>query len=387
MEINLKDLVNLEVLFTKIKILHVLTLDGALGEYGGPARVATELSKEFVKQGYEVVIFSGVHKGSNPEPIDGISRVMVETTPFLKNFPVSTNWSWVVPSQLWKSIRSTDLVHIHFARDLIPMVAALVCIIQKRPFVLHTHGMLKFDTRLAIRILNPLIRFIGNRSKFVLTLTQNEKESLEYIFPLVNFRIVPNGIPVFDQNRESNLKLREKKVVFCSRLDKRKRPDWFVLLAKDAQRKNLGWEFEIYGADYGELGAVLSLIKTQDLNNIKYGGILSPEQVLRKLQEVSLLVLPSYEEPYPYVVLESLSVGTPVLIMPSCGISAKFMDEWPAFVVNSDSQEALNQAFYELSMNIFPFSEGEALMNFCNFEFGITAAVNTLKSLYLEAVV
>ena len=102
-----------------ISILHVLTLNGRNGEYGGPVRVARELCTELNSRGHATHIFSGALKGSEPVPKPGLLESFILVKPISRKLAVSSLWSWKIIKPLIKLINGSDVVHIHFARDLI----------------------------------------------------------------------------------------------------------------------------------------------------------------------------------------------------------------------------------------------------------------------------
>ena len=58
-----------------MRILHVVTLVSPDGEYGGPVRVATNLSKALRDLGHDVTIAAGTRGfESAPEQLDGTPR-------------------------------------------------------------------------------------------------------------------------------------------------------------------------------------------------------------------------------------------------------------------------------------------------------------------------
>jgi hypothetical protein len=71
-----------------LSILHVLTLNGRNGEYGGPVRVAREISKELTNRGHIVEIFSGAQRGSEPIPISSSIESFVLVRPLIKALPL-----------------------------------------------------------------------------------------------------------------------------------------------------------------------------------------------------------------------------------------------------------------------------------------------------------
>ena len=99
-----------------------------------------------------------------------------------------------------------------------------------------------------------------------------------------------------------------------------------------------------------------------------------------------LLVLPSENEPFPMIVLESLAVGTPVLVMPSCGISHVLANFEPRFVSPTEDVGGLQVALQQnLESNFHNLTIWE-IASFCNEVFGIHSVVTTLCSLYQKAV-
>ena len=328
---------------SKLSILHVLTLNGRNGEYGGPVRVARELCTELNSRGNSTHIFSGVRRGSEPTPWSGLSESYVLVKPIFRKLAVSSLWSWKLIKPLNKLIKSSDIVHIHFARDLIPFLAGLISILHKKPFIAQTHGMVIVDGRLSTKLVDFLLtKPILNKSKRVLVLTENEKSDAVNLKLKSQLEILPNGINI-DQN-SAVIKSQEVKIIFCSRLERRKRVDRFIELASRFQSK--GFIFEIYGPDGGDLEFVINEITSRNLKGcLQYKGSLQSSEVQEILKQAHLLVLPSENEPFPMIVLEALSVGTSVLVMPSCGISGTLLNYDSRFVSPTEDIEGLVQTF------------------------------------------
>jgi glycosyltransferase involved in cell wall biosynthesis len=77
-------------------------------------------------------------------------------------------------------------------------------------------------------------------------------------------------------------------------------------------------------------------------------GSLKASEVLEMLKRVDLLVLPSNYDPYPMIVLEALSVGTPVLINSVCGQSEEIRRNNNHFIYDGADSESLIEAFNSL---------------------------------------
>ena len=368
----------------KLKIVHIMTLNGRNGEYGGPVRVARELCAELNKRGHAGSIFAGSLVGAEPESMPGLTESYVIVKPILKRFTASTLWSWRLIPEIRKIIISSDIVHIHFARDLVPFLASFISIIYQKPFVTQTHGMIVPDRRLSTRLTDSLLtRPLMNKSKANLVLTHVELSSIQKLKVKSPSEVLPNGIalPTKDIARINP----NNRVIFCSRLHKRKGIDKFIELA-DIYRDS-GIKFEIYGPDSGELALVESEINSRKLDGIlSYMGALPANKVEEVLAEIDLLILPSKDEPFPMVVLEALALGTPVLIMPSCGFANLLGSFDSSFVATSEDIHGLVNSFRIQKDNSFQGNTHSSIVAFCEANFAINRVVDQLIATYKNAV-
>jgi len=368
----------------QLNILHVLTLNGRNGEYGGPVRVARELCQELNSRGHKTHIFSGALLGSEPTSNTELSESFIYVKPITRKLKVSSLWSWKLVPPLKKLISSSDLVHIHFARDLVPFLAAFLAIILHKPFITQTHGMIISDGRLSTRLIDWLLtRPLINRSSMNLDLSDYEADAVSKLRIRPPLSIVPNGIAQSLGSVKSRNSI--KRIVFCSRLDKRKGVNKFIDIAEQFKESDLS--FEIYGPDGGELNFVKSEIKRKNISNtLKYKGSLPSNEVQNMLQGVDLLILPSKDEPFPMVILESLAVGTQVLVMPSCGFAGQLRDFEDAFVAESEDQKGILNSFQKFFDSGFELKSREAIRAFCGDTFGISSVTDQLVLNYKKAL-
>jgi len=362
-----------------------LTLNGLNGEYGGPVRVARELCAELNRRGHDTHIFSGALKGSEPIAHPGLSESYVVVKPLSKKKAVSSLWSWRLTSSLRAEIRKADIVHIHFARDLIPFLAAAIAIILRKPFVTQTHGMIISDGRSSTRITDKfLTRPLINKSQTNLVLTGIELAAVSQLGVKSPSAVLPNGISVSQE--ETYSERTGKKVVFCSRLDKRKGVSKFIELA-DTYRDS-GLRFEIYGPDGGELQLVKNEIHTRNLQgSLMYMGALPSREVYQVLRTADLLVLPSKDEPFPMIILEALAVGTPVLVMPSCGFADTLKSYDGNFVAVTEDHVGLAATFQNQYESNFLSKTPQEIVDFCESNFGIGNVTSQLLEKYRKAII
>jgi glycosyltransferase involved in cell wall biosynthesis len=369
---------------SRLNVLHVLTLNGRNGEYGGPVRVARELCTELHSRGHTTHIFSGALRGSEPTPKDGLSESFVLVKPILNKLPVSTLWSWGLLAPLTQQIKRADVVHIHFARDLVPFLAAFLSILNRKPFVTQTHGMIISDGRLSTRLTDFLFtRKLIKKSRINLVLSDTELSAVLALGIKSPCKVLPNGIAVGVTQNERNEPT--NRIAFCSRLEKRKGVGKFIELADSF--RDAGIKFEIYGPDGGELEFVQSEVKSRNLSSIlEYKGSLQADEVQSVLAQIDLLLLPSKDEPFPMVILEALAVGTPVLVMPSCGFAAKLKRFESSFVADTEDGYGLNDSLNRQKSRHYRNKSHMEIAQFCATEFGIESVVNQLLGEYMKAL-
>ena len=369
---------------SRLNVLHVLTLNGRNGEYGGPVRVARELCTELNSRGNTTHIFSGAIRGSEPNPKLGLAESFVLVKPILNKLPVSTLWSWGLLAPMTQQIKRADVVHIHFARDLVPYLAAFLAILNRKPFVTQTHGMIISDGRPSTRLMDLLFtRKLIKKSRINLVLSDTELSAVLALGIKSPCKVLPNGIAVgvnlYERNEPTN------RIAFCSRLEKRKGVGKFIELADSF--RDAGIKFEIYGPDGGELEFVQSEVKSRNLTSIlEYKGSLQADEVQGVLAQIDLLLLPSKDEPFPMVILEALAVGTPVLVMPSCGFAEKLKRFESSFVADTEDLYGLNDSLNRQKSRHYRNKSHMEIAQFCATEFGIESVVNLLLGEYKKAL-
>jgi glycosyltransferase involved in cell wall biosynthesis len=119
---------------TKLRILHVaVTLDPA---YGGPARVAAELSIHQARAGHTVILLASRTSDTSLGADLRHSRLTVEE---LESRGV-TLWPHRMLRTLRREVRSADVIHVHGAYRPLVSAAAWMSLILKRPLVTRPHG-------------------------------------------------------------------------------------------------------------------------------------------------------------------------------------------------------------------------------------------------------
>ena len=86
------------------------------------------------------------------------------------------------------------------------------------------------------------------------------------------------------------------------------------------------------------------------------------------------------------VVLEALAVGTPVLVMPSCGFAGKLKRFESSFVADIEDLSGLIDSFNRQKSSKYLNKSHTEIIHFCAEEFGIEPLVNQLLGEYKKAL-
>ena len=98
----------------------------------------------------------------------------------------------------------------------------------------------------------------------------------------------------------------------------------------------------IIGGDGPLFSSIRELIETSDLSKrVTLLGWISHEKLPECLNELKLLVLPSYSEGLPNIILEAMACGTPVLATPIGSIPDVIKDGVTGFIMANNSPECI----------------------------------------------
>ncbi|OOG67948.1 glycosyltransferase family 4 protein, partial [Algoriphagus sp. A40] len=117
-------------------------------------------------------------------------------------------------------------------------------------------------------------------------------------------------------------------------------------------------------------------------NHIKFLGHLSGDEKFRLIQESRCLILPSKSENFGNVVLESLMMGTPVIV--SKGTPWEILeDRKVGFWINSDSESIANSLYLILDMDDKSYSQMRiSAREFVISEFDISTKISKWEKFY-----
>ncbi|MFB8228359.1 glycosyltransferase [Cellulosimicrobium sp. NPDC055967] len=310
----------------RLRVLHVATLLTPDGAYGGPVRVATNQIRALRARGHDAILVAAAAGFDElPTTWDGVPVV---TFPAVRAAPGAGFAGLAAPSMV-RWIRAcgarADVAHVHLARDLVTLPAAVAWARSGKPYVTQTHGMVMPSPHpLAAPLDAVLTRRVMARASTSFALTPVEEGGLRTLFgPGVSIQRLVNGVPAGGTS-DPQPPDHHPEVLFLARLHPRKRPVAFVDAAARLAPRFPEARFRIVGPDEGEGAAVrdrIAALPAGVRGRVVWEGALPPERTTARLARASLYVLPSVDEPFPMSVLEAMSCGVPVVVTRTCGLA------------------------------------------------------------------
>ena len=238
-------------------------------------------------------------------------------------------------------IQQADVLHLHVPWDPICIQLGRIARQAGVPYLVGIHGMLddwsmkqkSLTKRLYLAIKGR--RFLEQAAAVHCT-AQAEREQSEKWYPKGRPVVLPL---IFDLEEYIDLpgpqlarqafasvipSTDEPVLLFLSRLHPKKRVDLLIEAAGELRRRGVSFKLLIAGTGDEPYEAQLrQLVKERALTEqIAFVGFVTGKEKVSLYQAAHLFVLPTHQENWGFVLLESLACGTPV-------ITTKGVDIWP----------------------------------------------------------
>lgn len=218
---------------------------------------------------------------------------------------------------VWSRQFKATHIHAHFGTNP-SEVAMLMGVLGDIPFSFTVHGPEEFDRPQFLKIYEKI-----NRSKFVVAISSFGKSQLQRWVAFSEWnkiKVVHCGLePSFYQVDSGEIP-NKPKMVCVGRLCEQKGQLLLIEAAKKLAENNI--EYELVLAGDGELRQEIeALIAKYSLQNqITITGWISSKEVRQHILDSQVLVLPSFAEGLPVVIMEAMSLKRPVISTYIAGI-------------------------------------------------------------------
>lgn len=334
-----------------LRVARVVTLASATGKYGGPYDTAKRQARIVASLGADVDLVAAHLPGDRPD--EGRSKGLhFALTPARQQLPFGQFLSLVslrTIRALWKRVGTSDLVHISFAREAIPIIAATVCIIRRKAWIAQTHGMMTSRRSKMHSLIDRMVVPILRQARAIIALTENEKHELKQLGSLEKQTFFTLGNPLPETLPCASSTRRSRDAVFIARLHPRKRVVDFIEAANRANQNSWAERYTIVGPDGGELAEVQA--SQNSLPNLDYHGAVSSHEVADILLSSAVFVLCSRNEPWGNVLTSALALGVPVVVTQSCALAADVAHAGAGIVVSDGEPAEIASAIHRIVSN------------------------------------
>ena len=359
-----------------MKILQVTPYFYPAWAYGGPARIVYELSKQLVKKGHQVTVFTTdaytpkerIQKvGSSPYDINGIG------TFYFKNISNLIAWRFKIflsPGlflKLAKTIKQFDIIHAHEYFSLQSFFVALLAKKNKIPYVLSAHGSLDPGRLKRKSVFKRIYYFLmgkvilKNAKKLVASAEAGSLQYQGFKIPESKIVIIPNGVdfkkfPLKDEKVLSNqfkkkYNLQGKRIIlYLGRIHQIKGIDLLVNAFSDLILKLEDIHLVIVGPDDGYLPELKEKVKQRKITlKTTILDFLDDKEKLEAFAAADVFALPSVSEGFSLTVVEAAMTGTPVVITKGCHVPE--VERYEAGIIIPREEKQLERAIFKILTN------------------------------------
>jgi glycosyltransferase involved in cell wall biosynthesis len=295
--------------------------------YGGPTLSVSRLCEALGQTGVAVEVQTTTANGAMELLVTPGETVRVDGVACTYHVRLTgdhTHLSLTLLWACWKAIPKAKVVHIHSWWNLVAIPAVLLCRMRGVRPILSPRGMLSPYT-----LKSPLKRWFHHSiGRWLLrgtvlhaTSDQEAREALA-LMPDWPYFVLPNiiSLPPVGAYRPLDTTSGVFQLIFLSRVHPKKGLDMlFSALAK----VDFAWQLHLVGEGTDEYTASLQQLAGQLglTHRISWLGWRDGAEKFQLLANADLFVLPSQNENFANVVIESLAVGTPVLVSDQVGLS------------------------------------------------------------------
>ena len=338
--------------------------------YGGIPRLVGSLTRGLARRGHAVAVCTtdardesarlpaadrGLHDGVDVRVFPNLSNRLAYHLQFF--LPIGMN------AYLRREARGFDVAHLHACRNIPGALAAYHFGQAGRPYVLAPNGTAPIieRRRTAKRIFDAVA---GNRvlrgAARTLAVSNAERQQLVDLHVAApSIRVIPNPIDRADEERARHAvrgRFRARRrltaapiVLFLGRLSPRKRLD--VLIRAFAQLTSPA-QLVIAGNDMGAEADARALVRDLGVGpRAAFAGLLQDDERFDALADADVTVYPSEHEIFGLVPLESLLVGTPVVVAGDSGCGEVIRQTRGGLIVPVGDAAALRFAIDEVLAN------------------------------------
>lgn len=338
-----------------MKVLQICAAYKPAYIYGGPTMSVSMLSEQLSKSAIATEAYATTANGQKELPVQPGEPVVIDgvTVTYFKRITKDhSHFSPALLKKLWRSSRNFDLIHIHAWWNLVSVFSCFIALLRNVPILVSPRGTLSpysFENKnKGIKwVIHQLFTRPMLKKCHIHVTSHHEELAVMALIRSKSITRIPNFVklpwhPLPAMHPPSAV----FRLIFLSRIEEKKGLD--ILL--DALPL-LTFPYILTVAGDGDLNYINTLKALSKKNgvdkNVTWAGFKSDDK-FELLFNHDLLVLPSHDENFGNVVVESLSQGTAVLISPFVGLSGYVTENnlgWKCPLTAAAIGDMLNQIY------------------------------------------
>ena len=331
--------------------------------YGGPTMSVSKLSEELVKAGQDVTVLATTANGKTELDVRAGKAQWVDGVKVFYFKRLTKDHTHFSPALLWhlyqtiknekrKTKNANLTIHIHAWWNLVSILSCWLAKLHGVKVILSPRGML---TSYSLSNRNSKSKelihsLLGKRLLqycHIHATSEKERRDVQQTCAVKSFSVIPNFVrfpkivpSLFVQNDTYRL-------LFLSRIEEKK---GLELLFEALSLLKIKWQLQIAGMGTAEYVDSLKRLaaQLQIQQQIQWLGHVGNESKFDLLATHDLLILTSYNENFANVVVESLAMGTPVLLSEEVGLAEYVLENdlgWVVPLVKEKITEAITNSF------------------------------------------
>lgn len=326
-----------------MKILFIIPVYKPAYIYGGLMAVVYLLAESLVRNGHDVTVYTTTANGKEELDVKTGEEVIVDGVKVYYFKRYTKGNSHLSPgfwNKIFQTVRDFDVVHLHSWWSPAIVAAAAVCRMRGVKPILSPHGMfcdyiLTTNNKVKKQILQTVVGKSLLKNTFLHVSTPMEWEESQLIL-----KDKWDGAVISNLVELDNIKppVREQAnrvftIGFISRIDPKKGLD---ILIKALSKVSFDYKLQVAGTGEEEYVNKLKdlAVKCGNADKIEWVGWKDNVQKMKFYSEIDLFALTSHNENFAVVVIESLSVGTPVFLGENVGLSSYVAEKQLGWITN-----------------------------------------------------
>jgi len=240
------------------------------------------------------------------------------------------------------------LAHLNCSLSLLGLFRDWLCTLiircYKVPLVLHLHGNFKPKNSLEKRFYNAMF----SRSSAIIVLNKNSFKSVDMLGEFASkCCILPNFIEITSMPQKAiKSKVDSFNLIFVGWIAREKG----ILTILEVAKRLPKVKVTLVGETTREISKILDELLRNPINQVRIEitGRLSKPEVIKRLLNADVFILPSYTEGFPCSVAEAMACGLPILASPVGAIPDMIENGKGGYLIESQDVDGYVKALLRL---------------------------------------